>query len=191
MPNVNQGSTSIRKSPILRPALQATPPSSTDSRYCRAGKAGVGVNSSIGVWAGDTIKTGERMSTYYPPKSARVIVRQEVRVTFLTFGPSQHKAKTLAVFFLQEHRLLLDYVVTGREGTETVRNRTGLSWQTGDQEVLRIPIQTHSPFPAVYFLTASPEFLPEPWWRKDSMDTGQWCCSLPRQRLKLDAGKLW
>lgn len=41
--------TSIRKSPILRPALQATPPSSTDSRYCRAGKAGVGVNSSMGV----------------------------------------------------------------------------------------------------------------------------------------------
>lgn len=41
--------TSMRKSPILRPALQATPPSSTDSRYCSAGNAGVGVNSSIGV----------------------------------------------------------------------------------------------------------------------------------------------
>ncbi|TNN50442.1 hypothetical protein EYF80_039368 [Liparis tanakae] len=32
----------MRKSPILRPALQATPPSSTDSRYCSAGNAGVG-----------------------------------------------------------------------------------------------------------------------------------------------------
>lgn len=46
--------TSMRKSPILRPALQATPPSSTDSRYCRAGNAGVGVNSSMGVWAKNT-----------------------------------------------------------------------------------------------------------------------------------------
>lgn len=44
--------TSIRKSPVLSPACQATPPSSTDSRYCRAGKAGVGVNSSMGVSAG-------------------------------------------------------------------------------------------------------------------------------------------
>lgn len=44
--------TSIRKSPVLRPACQATPPSSTDSRYCRAGNAGVGVNSSMGVSAG-------------------------------------------------------------------------------------------------------------------------------------------
>lgn len=43
----------MRKSPILRPALQATPPSSTDSRYCSAGNAGVGVNSSMGVWAAD------------------------------------------------------------------------------------------------------------------------------------------
>lgn len=45
--------TSMRKSPILRPALQATPPSSTDSRYCSAGNAGVGVNSSMGVWAAE------------------------------------------------------------------------------------------------------------------------------------------
>lgn len=45
----NRGNTSMRKSPILRPALHATPPSSTDSRYCRAGNAGVGVNSSMGV----------------------------------------------------------------------------------------------------------------------------------------------
>lgn len=43
--------TSIRKSPVLRPACHATPPSSTDSKYCRAGKAGVGVNSSMGVSA--------------------------------------------------------------------------------------------------------------------------------------------
>lgn len=44
--------TSMRKSPVLSPACHATPPSSTDSRYCRAGKAGVGVNSSMGVSAG-------------------------------------------------------------------------------------------------------------------------------------------
>lgn len=43
--------TSIKKSPVLRPACHATPPSSTDSKYCKAGKAGVGVNSSIGVSA--------------------------------------------------------------------------------------------------------------------------------------------
>lgn len=36
----------------------------------------------------------------------------------LTFGSSQHKAKTLAVFLLQKHCLLLDYIVTGREETE-------------------------------------------------------------------------
>lgn len=46
------GPTSIRKSPVRSPACHATPPSSTDSRYCRAGKAGVGVNSSMGVSAG-------------------------------------------------------------------------------------------------------------------------------------------
>ena len=34
---------------------------------------------------------------------------------FLTFGSSQHKAKALAVLFLQKHRLLLDYIVTSRE----------------------------------------------------------------------------
>ena len=49
--------TSIRKSPVLSPACHATPPSSTDSRYCRAGKAGVGVNSSMGVSAA---RRGER-----------------------------------------------------------------------------------------------------------------------------------
>lgn len=41
----------MRKSPVLSPALQATPSTSTDSRYCSAGKAGVGVNSSMGVSA--------------------------------------------------------------------------------------------------------------------------------------------
>jgi hypothetical protein len=46
--------TSMRKSPVLSPALQATPSTSTDSRYWRAGNAGVGVNSSIGVSAGNT-----------------------------------------------------------------------------------------------------------------------------------------
>lgn len=45
--------TSMRKSPVLSPACHATPPSSTDSRYCRAGKAGVGVNSSMGVSAAE------------------------------------------------------------------------------------------------------------------------------------------
>lgn len=55
------------------------------------------------------------------PKLMSVIAREDVCVyfTFLTFGPSQHKAKTLAVFFLQKHRLLLDYIVTSREETET------------------------------------------------------------------------
>lgn len=41
----------MRKSPVRSPALQATPSTSTDSRYCSAGKAGVGVNSSMGVSA--------------------------------------------------------------------------------------------------------------------------------------------
>ena len=45
--------TLMRKSPVLRPAIHATPPSSTDSRYCSAGNAGVGLNSSIGVSAMD------------------------------------------------------------------------------------------------------------------------------------------
>lgn len=45
------GLTSMRKSPVRSPALQATPSTSTDSRYCSAGKAGVGVNSSMGVSA--------------------------------------------------------------------------------------------------------------------------------------------
>lgn len=52
--------TSMRKSPLRSPARQATPPSSTDSRYCRAGKAGVGVNSSMGVSAGGV---GEQVQT--------------------------------------------------------------------------------------------------------------------------------
>lgn len=43
--------TSMRKSPVRSPALQATPSTSTDSRYWSAGKAGVGVNSSMGVSA--------------------------------------------------------------------------------------------------------------------------------------------
>lgn len=47
----NQFLTSMRKSPVLKPAFHATPPSSTDSRYCKAGNAGVGVNSSMGVSA--------------------------------------------------------------------------------------------------------------------------------------------
>lgn len=32
----------------------------------------------------------------------------------LTFGSPQHKAKTFTVFLLQQHRLLLDYIVAGR-----------------------------------------------------------------------------
>lgn len=47
----NRVLTSMRKSPVLKPAFHATPPSSTDSRYCKAGNAGVGVNSSMGVSA--------------------------------------------------------------------------------------------------------------------------------------------
>lgn len=38
----------------------------------------------------------------------------------LTFGPSQHEAEALAVLLLQEHRLLLDYIVTaGGDETDT------------------------------------------------------------------------
>lgn len=48
---VRMSLTSMRKSPVRSPALQATPSTSTDSRYCSAGKAGVGVNSSMGVSA--------------------------------------------------------------------------------------------------------------------------------------------
>lgn len=58
------GLTSIRKSPIRRPDRHATPPSSTDSRYCRAGKAGVGLNSSTGVWAGDHRSQSQTWSIY-------------------------------------------------------------------------------------------------------------------------------
>lgn len=50
-PGQQHGLTSMRKSPVRSPALQATPSTSTDSRYCSAGKAGVGVNSSMGVSA--------------------------------------------------------------------------------------------------------------------------------------------
>lgn len=59
--------TSIRKSPVLSPACHATPPSSTDSRYCRAGKAGVGVNSSMGVSAAETRGPGHQPA----PRPAR------------------------------------------------------------------------------------------------------------------------
>lgn len=67
------------------------------------------------------------------PKSMSATAKQDVCVyfTFLTFGPSQHKAETLAVFFLQEHCLLFDYIVTsrgergGRQGErERVRKNT-------------------------------------------------------------------
>lgn len=54
--------TSMRKSPVLSPACHATPPSSTDSRYCSAGKAGVGVNSSMGVSAARRGRTEETQS---------------------------------------------------------------------------------------------------------------------------------
>lgn len=40
----------------------------------------------------------------------------------LTFGPSQHEAEALAVLLLQEHRLLLDYIVTA-EGDEMDREQ--------------------------------------------------------------------
>lgn len=127
---INHVSTSIRKSPILRPALHATPPSSTDSRYCRAGKAGVGVNSSMGVWAGDAMKIWQvRIFRDLKIKIAEV---DRVILYFLTFGPSQHESETLAVFFLQKHCLLLDYIVTSREETEKdrIRNNTKQKWKT-------------------------------------------------------------
>lgn len=56
--------TSIKKSPVLSPACHATPPSSTDSRYCRAGNAGVGVNSSMGVSAGEATTLFTRWETF-------------------------------------------------------------------------------------------------------------------------------
>lgn len=58
--------TSIKKSPVLSPACHATPPSSTDSRYCRAGNAGVGVNSSMGVSAGKTRYTSLQAWEMFP-----------------------------------------------------------------------------------------------------------------------------
>lgn len=68
------GLTSSRKSPVRSPALQATPSTSTDSRYCSAGKAGVGVNSSIGVSAaGDegrlASSPGQAVATQRPAAS--------------------------------------------------------------------------------------------------------------------------
>lgn len=59
--------TSIKKSPVLSPACHATPPSSTDSKYCRAGNAGVGVNSSMGVSAGKAKTPG-----YKPGRASQV-----------------------------------------------------------------------------------------------------------------------
>lgn len=60
------------------------------------------------------------MISAFIPKSMSVIARQYgcVSFTFLTFGPSQHEAETLAVFFLQKHCLLLYYIVTSREETK-------------------------------------------------------------------------
>lgn len=59
--------TSMRKSPVRSPALQATPSTSTDSRYCSAGKAGVGVNSSMGVSAAERGgRLGRRFATTRP-----------------------------------------------------------------------------------------------------------------------------
>ena len=58
--------TSIKKSPVLSPACQATPPSSTDSRYCKAGNAGVGVNSSMGVSAGKASDTALQAQKVLP-----------------------------------------------------------------------------------------------------------------------------
>lgn len=65
---VRMSLTSMRKSPVRSPALQATPSTSTDSRYCSAGKAGVGVNSSMGVSAagGEGCGTQEDASSACP-----------------------------------------------------------------------------------------------------------------------------
>lgn len=128
----------MRKSPILRPALQATPPSSTDSKYCSAGNAGVGVNSSMGVWAaegrgvsavGNVREKLENMNQ----KNVYNERKENQRRIWLTFGPPKDKAKAFIVFLLKEHCLLLNDVVTelewraegkGRGGrTETRRER--------------------------------------------------------------------
>lgn len=61
---IAQRVTSIRKSPVRSPALHATPSRSTDSRYCSAGNAGVGVNSSIGVSAGSREHTHKKQLKY-------------------------------------------------------------------------------------------------------------------------------
>lgn len=71
--------TSMRKSPVLRPALQATPSTSTDSRYWRAGNAGVGVNSSIGVSAEKKHTRKENELKKWPQSwSQNVILQQRI-----------------------------------------------------------------------------------------------------------------
>ena len=61
----------------------------------------------------------------------RVVMLVSILMGFLTFGPSQHKTESFAVFFLQKHCLLLDYIVTIREGEKTAskREREGESYR--------------------------------------------------------------
>lgn len=66
---MKSASTSMRKSPVRSPALHATPPWSTDSRYWRAGNAGVGANSSMGVSAGNEERAGE-LGKLLPPQTS-------------------------------------------------------------------------------------------------------------------------
>lgn len=42
----------------------------------------------------------------------------------LTFGPPQHEAEALAVLLLQEHRLLLDYIVAAGGDRQRVKSQS-------------------------------------------------------------------
>lgn len=51
-------------------------------------------------------------------------IRSDVYFLLITFSAPQHKAEAFAVFLLQQHRLLLDYIVT-IDTEEEVRSSAG------------------------------------------------------------------
>lgn len=93
----------MRKSPVLNPALHATPSRSTDSRYCRAGKAGVGVNSSMGVSANKRKLITASVCEFCSCSRACV---------FQTFSSTKHKAESFAVSLLQRCTFFFYNIIT-------------------------------------------------------------------------------
>lgn len=75
----------------------------------------MGVNSSMGVWAEGQRQAGVKGQS---ATAAEAPVRQVI----LTFGSSEHEAEALTVLLLQEHRLLLDDVVTEEEQRSTAES---------------------------------------------------------------------